>query len=90
MFKVIPKETRDEILSKVKQGEFSVRQLAEQYGISDKSIYAWIRQRATPEISLVEVNRLKRENEELKRIIGIITLDLERGKKGRAGPLSRR
>lgn len=33
------------------------------------------------EISIIEYNRLKRENEELKRIIGIITLELERGKK---------
>jgi len=31
----------------------------------------------------MEYNRLKRDNEELKRIIGIITLELERGKKNR-------
>ena len=36
-----------------------------------------------PEISVLEYNRLKKENEELKRIIGIITLELERGKKNR-------
>ena len=28
-------------------------------------------------------NRLKKENDELKRIIGLITLELERGKKNR-------
>jgi hypothetical protein len=30
---------------------------------------------------MLEHNRLKKENEELKRIIGIMTLELERGKK---------
>ena len=33
------------------------------------------------DVSIIEYNRLKRENEELKRIIGLITLKMERGKK---------
>jgi len=90
MFKPVKKEIRDEIMGKVQEGKFSVRELADQYGISDKTIYKWIQEKATPEINLVEVNRLKRENEELKRIIGIVTLQLEREKKGKPGPLSKR
>ena len=90
MFKPVKKEIRDEIMGKVQEGKFSVRELAEQYGISDKTIYNWIQAKATPEINLVEVNRLKRENEELKRIIGIVALQLEREKKGKPGPLSKR
>ena len=82
MFKAIPKNTREEILLKVKNGE-AVSALAAQYGISDKTIYGWLRWQATPKISFMEVARLRRENEELKRIIGIITLELERGKKNR-------
>ena len=82
MFKAIPKSTREEILLKAKNGD-AVLTLANQYGISSKTIYGWLRQQATPNISFMEVARLKRENEELKRIIGIITLELERGKKNR-------
>lgn len=82
MFKAIPKNTREEILLRVKNGE-QVSVLAAQYGISDKTIYGWLRWAATPKISFMEVTRLRRENEELKRIIGIITLELERGKKNR-------
>lgn len=33
-----------------------------------------------PAVLILEVNKLRRENEELKRIIGIITLELERKK----------
>ena len=80
MHKQIPKKTKEEILEKVKNGE-KVTDLASQYGISDKTIYNWLRVQVKPDISLMEWNKLKRENEELKRIIGLITLELERGKK---------
>lgn len=71
----ISSEIKTEILTKVKEGKFKVPQLAEQYGISDKTIYSWIRNNIDKsDISLVELNRLKREKEELKRIIGIVTL----------------
>ena len=80
MFKTIPKNIKEEILAKVKNGERVVA-LAESYGISSKTIYGWLRTSVAPNISLMEVNRLMRENEELKRIIGLITLELERGKK---------
>jgi len=80
MFKAIPKTTKEEILARVKNGE-KVVEIASQYGISPKTIYGWLRNQVAPNISLMELNRLKRENEELKRIIGMITLELERGKK---------
>ena len=83
MFKQIPKTTKEEILLKVKNGE-KVIVLASQYGLSPKTIYGWLRKEIAPNISLMEVNRLKRENDELKRIIGIITLELERGKKNQS------
>jgi transposase-like protein len=82
MFKPIPKATREEILSKIKNGE-KVMDVASVYGISPKTIYTWLRNQITPQASIIELNRIKRENEELKRIIGLVTLELERGKKNR-------
>jgi transposase-like protein len=82
MFKRVPFETKNEILGKVKNGQ-SVTEAAKQYAVSTKTIYAWLSNRVRPEISVLEYNRVKKENEELKRIIGIITLELERGKKNR-------
>lgn len=80
MFKRVPLETRNEILGKVKNG-LSVSDAANQFAVSTKTIYAWLSNQTRPEISILEYNRIKKENEELKRIIGIITLELERGKK---------
>lgn len=82
MFKRVPLETKSEILNKVKSG-LSVSEAAKQYAVSTKTIYGWMQNETRPEITIVQYNRLKKENEELKRIIGIITLELERGKKNR-------
>ena len=82
MYKRVPLETKSEILEKVKNG-MSIPDAAKQYAVSDKTIYGWIANQTKPEISIIAFNRLKKENEELKRIIGIITLELERGKKNR-------
>lgn len=82
MFKQIPTNTKEEILAKIKAGG-KVADLSSQYGISPKTIYGWLRSKVAPNVSLIEVNRLRRENEELKRIIGLVTLELERGKKNR-------
>ena len=82
MFKRVPVEVKNEILQKIKEG-MSVSDAAKQYAVSTKTIYAWLANETRPVLSILEYNRLKRENEELKRIIGIITLELERGKQNR-------
>lgn len=76
----IAKEVKEEILDKVKKGE-KVVQLAEQYGVSDRTIYAWLRGKALSNVSLLEHNKLKRENQLLKEIIGALTIEVEKLKK---------
>jgi putative transposase len=79
--KAIPKEIKEEIISKVKSGE-RVMVLARQYGVSDKSIYTWLHKTTGDQVvSIVKYNKLKRENEELKRLLGEITLEISLGKK---------
>lgn len=79
--KIIPKEIKDEVLAKTKAGE-KVPQLANQYGISSKTIYNWLRMDTGEQVvSIVQYNRLKRENEELKKLVGEISLALSLGDK---------
>jgi len=72
----IAKEIKDEIINKLKHGGLSVADAAKQYGISDRSIYKWLGTKATGAVSLLEFNRMKKENEQLKQLIGDITLRL--------------
>lgn len=80
MFNPIALEVKTEILEKIKQGE-KVTALAAQYGISDKTIYTWLRRKAIGTVSLLEHNKLRSENQQLKQIIGVLTLELEKTKK---------
>ena len=83
--KVILKEIKNEILAKVKGGE-KVADLARQYRISDKSIYTWLHQETGDQVvSIAQYNRLRRENEELKKLIGELSLKLSLGEKNRTG-----
>lgn len=76
----ISKEVKNEVIEKVKGGE-RVAELSENYGISTKTIYYWLRKKSEGTISVIEYNRLKRENRELKEIVGALTVQLEKEKK---------
>jgi uncharacterized protein YjcR len=79
--KMIPKEIRDEVVAKAKNGQ-KVADLAETFGISTKTIYNWLaRDSGSDTITILKYNKLQRENAELKRIIGKLTLDMSWGKK---------
>ena len=81
MHRIIAKEIKDEVLIKARLGE-KVSALATQYGISIKTIYTWLRlDSMDPVVSVLKYNKLRRENEELKRLVGEITLEMSLGKK---------
>ena len=78
----IKKEIREEILNKVREGKDSVSVIAKQYGISGEAIYHWLRQGVGGITSqILHSNRLRKENEALKKIIGELILEKSRGKK---------
>ena len=76
----IAKEVKAEILSKVKAGE-KVARLAEQYGVSEVTIYGWLKTKVEGSVSVLEHRKLQKENGQLKEIIGVLTLELEKTKK---------
>ncbi len=83
MSRRIAKEIKEEIIGKVRAGE-RVVDLAEQYAVSTKTIYGWLRQDSGEGVvSVLDYNKLKRENEELKRLIGELTLNMHLQKKSR-------
>jgi len=75
-------DVKNEIVTKVKSGE-KVTELSKLYGVSDKTIYNWLRQKVEGSISLIEHSKVKKKNGQLKQIIGVLTLELEKTKKKR-------
>ena len=80
MKSAIAKEVKEEILSKVKAGE-AVASLSKAYGISDNTIYNWIKGRAERHVSFLEYAKLRKENDQLKQIIGVLSLEVAKSKK---------
>lgn len=69
------------ILIEVKNGA-KVTEVAAKHGISDKTIYNWLRQQAdNTGTSSLEIAKLRKENQELKEIIGMFALDKKRAEK---------
>lgn len=82
MFHKIPKEVREQILSRVREGREKVADLANQHGISAKTIYGWLSSGIDGSNSQwLENNRLKKENTQLKQMIGELMLEKKREKK---------
>lgn len=77
---------RQTVLSEVKNG-MNVAEASQKYGVNGNTIYNWLKQQAdNTGTSALEVARLRKENQELKELVGLLTLEKKRGEKntGRA------
>lgn len=83
MAKVFSQEIRSGVLSAIKNGT-RVSDAAAQFNVSVKSIYKWLRSETdNTGTSSLELQRLRRENTELKEIIGLFALEKKRAEKNR-------
>jgi len=80
-YKQIPAETKEQVLERVKQG-IPVVQISSEHGISPKTIYGWLSKISERTAPILELVRLKKERDDLLKIIGKLTLELTKSKKG--------
>lgn len=83
-YKVSP-EVKQQILKRIKEEGVSVTQAAEEHGLSTQTIYGWIAKGVTAPPSVLELSRLKRENQTLHEIIGRLTVKLSLAEKKELG-----
>jgi transposase-like protein len=79
-YKVSP-EIKQEILQKIKDQGLTVKLAVEQYGISDNTIYGWLSKGARGAPTWSELNRIKREREQLLNLVGELTVKLSTAQK---------
>lgn len=81
-FKPIDPQIKAEILTKIRDQGMRVVEAADQYGVSSKTIYAWLRSGVVNSNTslILQLNRLKKENEQLYRLLGRATAELNRPK----------
>lgn len=75
-------QVKAEILSKIRNDGVRVVEVAEQYGVSSKTIYAWLRSGVVDSNRnlVLENNKLRKELEIAYRILGRATTELQRPK----------
>ncbi len=77
----VSREVKAQILKRIKDEGVPIAQVAEEHGITPRIIYQWIKRQVIAPPSILEVAKLKRENQALKELIGEITIELHLAKK---------
>ena len=80
----IAPELKEQILHRIRTDGISATQAAREHAVSLPTVYAWLRRSTILPSNILQVNKLRRENEDLKRLLGEAMLMNEKSKKNRA------
>ncbi len=84
MGKYVSVDLKEKVLLDIKNG-MKVSEAAAQNGVTVKSIYRWLRGQAdNTGTSSLEIAKLRRENQELKELVGLFALQKKRAEKNGA------
>lgn len=79
-YKIAP-DVREQIINRIKNEGVTVAQAAKDHGISEQTVYNWIGAKVEGGPSVMEIAKLRRENDELLKLVGILTLKLNESQK---------
>lgn len=79
----IPKEIKEQILSRIKNDGVPVAKAAEEHGISTKTIYYWLRSGSTQSTGILEMGRIRKQNKELMDLVGHLSYEISKLKKNK-------
>lgn len=77
----IAPDVKEQIINRIKNDGVTVGQASLDHGVNEKTIYNWIAKKTEGNASLGDVLKLKRENDQLKMLLGEITLKLSETQK---------
>jgi transposase-like protein len=77
----VPADVKQQILRRLQTDNISVKQLADEHGISDATIYTWLKKKTTGTVSRGEHLKVVKENQHLKELLGQTMLDMSMDQK---------
>lgn len=77
----IAPEVKEQVINRIKNEGVPVVQAAKEHGVNENTIYNWIAKKTDEQISLSDYLKIKRENDQLKMLLGEITLKLSETQK---------
>lgn len=78
---VVSKDVKQQILKRIRDDGIPVSQVAQEHGLSNNTIYTWLSKAVNAGPSILEMAKLRRENQMLKELLGQITLEMNLAKK---------
>jgi len=77
----IAPDIKEQIINRIKNEGVSVSQAAKDHGVSEATIYTWIGAKVEGSPSVMEIAKLRKENDELLKLVGWMTLRLHESQK---------
>ena len=77
----IAPDLKEQIINRIKNDGVTVSQAATDHGIAENTIYSWLAKKIEGAPTVSENLKLKRENDQLKILLGEITLKLSETQK---------
>jgi transposase-like protein len=77
----VSKETKEQILKRIKEEGQPVAKVAEEHGISTATIYGWLSKGVKAQPTWREYSQLQKANKELLALVGEITIKLSQAQK---------
>lgn len=78
---IIAKEIKDQIIDRIKNRGINVSQAGQEHGISTNTIYTWLSKKTEGGPGIFEIAKLKKENKELRELVGELTLQISKSQK---------
>lgn len=74
-------DVKEQIINRIKNDGVTVAEAAKEHGLDPSTIYGWLSSKADGIPSVLEIAKLRRENDELLRLVGLMTLKLSEAQK---------
>lgn len=78
---VVSADIKQQILERIKNDGVPIAQIAQEHGVSTKSIYNWLSRGVKGQPTWMELAKLKKENRSLKELLGHIMYERELAQK---------
>lgn len=76
----VPKDVKDYILKRVREGEKSAADIAEEHGVTRSAVYRWLKEETGGESNPL-VGKLQKENQLLKQLVAELSLKIRESEK---------
>lgn len=76
----VPKDVKEYILKRVREGEKSAADIAEEHGVTRSAVYRWLKEETGGESNPL-VGRLQKENQLLKQLVAELSLKIRESEK---------